>query len=81
MRSAKPVEMQYTFYSNIYDTPYITSKIEHNRQNLQEVNKLVAYLFEEGYPFKFADYKKFNNDVNDSSDGSSRAHQETPSLR
>ena len=78
MRSAKSLEMLYTFYSNIYDTPYITSKIEHNRHNLQQVNNLVSYLFKEGYSFKFADYKKFNNDVNDVSDGSSRYFSDVP---
>ena len=78
MRSAKSIEMQYTFYSNIYDTPYITSKIEHNRHNLQQVNNLVSYLFEEGYTFKFADYKKFNKDVNDVRDGSSRYFSDVP---
>ena len=78
MRSAKSIEMQYTFYSNIYDTPYITYKIEHNRHNLQQVNNLVSYLFEERYTFKFADYKKFNNDVNDVRDGSSRYFSDVP---
>ena len=78
MRSAKSIEMQYTFYSNIYDTPYITYKIEHNRHNLQQVNNLVSYLFEERYSFKFADYKKFNNDVNDVRDGSSRYFSDVP---
>ena len=38
----------------------------------------MSYLFEERYTFKFADYKKFNNDVNDVRDGSSRYFSDVP---
>ena len=78
MRSAVGKDMMYSFYGNIYDTPYITSKIDHNKVNTQKVRELVAKLFEQGYAFKYTDYKKSNKDVNDSSDGSSRYFADVP---
>lgn len=72
MRSASSVFMQYSFYGNIYDTPYITYNIEHNRTNLSQVKKMAAALFEKGYELQYADYKKEGKDVNDTKDGSSR---------
>lgn len=78
MRSAVGKDMMYSFYGNIYDTPYITSKIEHNKVNKQKVKDLVARLFEQGYVLKYADYKKINKDVNDPSDGSSRYFADVP---
>ena len=58
MRTAVSKEMFYTFYGNIYDTPYITSNIEYNRINLQMVKKLTEDLFAQGYLLKYTDYKK-----------------------
>ena len=78
MRSAVGKDMMYSFYGNIYDTPYITSKIDHNKINTQKVRELVAKLFEQGYAFKYTDYKKSNKDVNDSSDSSSRYFADVP---
>ena len=78
MRSAVGKDMMYSFYGNIYDTPYITSKIEHNKINKQKVKDLVASLFEQGYLLKYADYKKSNKDVNNPSDGSSRYFADVP---
>ena len=78
MRSAVSKEMLYTFYGNIYDTPYITTNVEHNKVNTQKVKELVDNLFEQGYKFKFADYKKAGKDVNDATDGSSRYFADVP---
>ncbi len=78
MRSAVGKDMMYSFYGNIYDTPYITSKIDHNKINTRKVRELVAKLFEQGYAFKYTDYKKANKDVNDPSDGSSRYFADVP---
>ena len=78
MRSAVGKDMMYSFYGNIYDTPYITSKIDHNKVNTQKVRELVAKLFEHGYAFKYTDYKKSNKDVNNPSDGSSRYFADVP---
>ena len=80
MRSASSVFMQYTFYGNIYDTPYITYNIDHNRQNLKQAKELAAKLFESGYELRFADYKKLSKDVWDKNDGSSRYFADVPKL-
>lgn len=78
MRTAVSKDMMYSFYGNIYDTPYITSKIEHNKINMQRVQKLASELFAQGYSLRFTDYKKVNKDVNDTSDGSSRYFADVP---
>ena len=78
MRSASSIYMQYSFYGNIYDTPYITYNIEHNKTNLLKVRNLVAHLFEKGYKFQFTDYKKEIKDVKDAKDGSSRYFADVP---
>lgn len=78
MRTAVSKDMMYSFYGNIYDTPYITSKIDHNKINTQRVQELVSHLLSEGYVLKYADYKKADKDVNDTSDGSSRYFADVP---
>ena len=78
MRTAVSKDMMYSFYGNIYDTPYITSKIEHNKINMQRVQELASELFAQGYSLRFTDYKKVNKDVNDTSDGSSRYFADVP---
>ena len=78
MRTAVSKDMMYSFYGNIYDTPYITSKIEHNKINMQRVRELASELFAQGYSLRFTDYKKVNKDVNDTSDGSSRYFVDVP---
>ena len=78
MRSAVSKDMMYTFYGNIYDTPYIASNIEHNKINTSRVRELVSYLFSHNYTFKYTDYKKANKDVNDVTDGSSRYFADVP---
>ncbi|MBO7496158.1 MAG: Z1 domain-containing protein [Salinivirgaceae bacterium] len=78
MRTAASKDVMETFYGNIYDTPYITSNIEHNRINTKKVRELVANLFSQGYKLKYADYKKANKNVDDHSDGSSRYFADVP---
>lgn len=78
MRSAVSKAILYTFYGNIYDTPYITSNIEHNRVNIKKVKELTSTLFAQGYKLKYSDYRKANKDVNDASDGSSRYFADVP---
>lgn len=78
MRSAISKDMLYSFYGNIYDTPYITSNIEHNNINLNKVKDLVSLLLSKGYKLKYADYKKSNKNINDKTDGSSRYFADVP---
>lgn len=78
MRSAVSKDMMFSFYGNIYDTPYITTKIEHNKINTQQVQELASHLLSEGYALKYTDYRKADKDVNDTSDGSSRYFADVP---
>lgn len=78
MRSASSVFMQYTFYGNIYDTPYITYNIEHNRANLGRVKDFASFLFEKDFKLRYTDYKKEAKDVNDAKDSSSRYFADVP---
>ena len=78
MRTAVSKDMLYSFYGNIYDTPYITSKIEHNKINTLKVQELAAKLLSQGYPLKYTDYRKAKKDVYDNSDGTSRYYANVP---
>lgn len=78
MRTATSKEMLYSFYGNIYDTPYVTSNLDHNRINTQKVKDLVSYLLKQGFKLKYADYKKAEKDVNDPTDGSTRYFPDVP---
>lgn len=78
MRTAVSKDMLYTFYGNIFDTPYITSNVEHNKINSQKVKELASQLFAQNYPLKYADFKKAGKDVRDVTDGSSRYFADIP---
>ncbi len=78
MRTAVSKDMLYSFYGNIYDTPYITSKIEHNKINTLKVQELAAKLLSQGYTLKYTDYRKATKDVHDNSDGTSRYYADVP---
>lgn len=78
MRTAVSKDMFYTFYGNIFDTPYITSNVEHNKINSQKVKELASQLFAQSYPLKYADFKKAGKDVRDVTDGSARYFADIP---
>lgn len=78
MRNASSIQMQYSFYGNIYDTPYVTYNVEHNKHNLSLVAKLASLLKHNGFDFKYADFRKQEKNVYDCSDGSSRYYSDVP---
>lgn len=79
MRTAMGLDVRYSFYGNIFDTPYLSFNIEHNRSNLKQAKKLINRLFVEGYKLKYTDQvKKIDKDVADISDGSSRFFENVP---
>lgn len=79
MRTAFGLDLRYSFYGNIYDTPYVSFNIEHNRNNLRMADELIKKLFAAGYNLRFADLvKKADKDVYDASDGSSRFFEDVP---
>lgn len=79
MRTAARLDLRYSFYGNIYDTPYVSFNIEHNRNNITVSNTFVASLFADGYKLRYCDIiHKANKDVNDSTDGTSRFFENVP---
>ena len=78
MRTAASIEMRYSFYGNIYDTPYVTYNVEHNRRNLEQVKLLVSKLFHDGFKLHYTDFRKSAKDVNDTNDDSSRYFSDVP---
>ena len=79
MRAARGLDLRYSFYGNIYDTPYVSFNIEHNRNNLKESANLIDVLFKGGYTLRYTDLVgKATKDVNDTSDSSSRFFENVP---
>ena len=79
MRVARGLDLRYSFYGNIYDTPYVSFNIEHNRNNLKESANLIDTLFKGGYTLRYTDLVgKAPKDVNDTSDSSSRFFENVP---
>ena len=79
MRAARGLDLRYSFYGNIYDTPYVSFNIEHNRNNLKESTDLIDTLFKGGYTLRYTDLVgKATKDVNDTSDSSSRFFENVP---
>ena len=79
MRTALGLDVRYSFYGNIYDTPYVSFNIEHNRNNLEKTKELIGNLFAAGYKLRYADLvKKGDKDVYDCTDGSSRFFENVP---
>lgn len=79
MRAARGLGLRYSFYGNIYDTPYVSFNIEHNRNNLKESTDLIDTLFKGGYTLRYTDLVgKATKDVNDTSDSSSRFFENVP---
>ena len=79
MRSAKGLDLRYSFYGNIYDTPYVSFNIEHNRNNIKETSVLIDLLFRTGFKLRYTDLAgKATKDIHDPSDGSSRFFEDVP---
>lgn len=79
MRTARGLDLRYSFYGNIYDTPYVSFNIEHNRNNMKETAILVETLFKGGYNLRYTDLVgKATKNVNDASDSSSRFFENVP---
>lgn len=81
MRTAYDLLVMESYYGNICDTPYLSIKPEHNKDNWAQVNKLVSDLFNAGTELAFADIDKhFGEDVY-SDDDSSRYFVDVPKER
>ena len=79
MRSAIGLDLRFSFYSGIHDTPYVSFNIEHNRTNLIESEAFINKLFDGGYKFQFADIvRKSSKNAYDKTDHSSRLFSDIP---
>ena len=79
MRSAYTQNIRYSYYGNIYDTPYISLNISQNTKNLNAVQKFASSMLKEGWNLHFADVGRYD-DKNIDSDkiGASRYFTDVP---
>lgn len=63
MRTSFNLSVMYSFYGNIYDTPYLSLNVKQNSQNLENVQFLTSKLIDKGYKLHFAERTKYD-DVN-----------------
>ena len=61
MRTAYELLMMESYYGNICDTPYLSVKAEHNKDNWEQVKSFAEFLFKEGYKFSFANIDKYKD--------------------
>lgn len=79
MRTAIGLDLRFSFYSDIHDTPYVSFNVEHNRINLKESEAFIQSLFKAGYKFQYADIvKKSGKNAFDPNDHSSRLFADVP---
>lgn len=79
MRSSYNLSVQYSFYGNIYDTPYLSLSVKQNSKNLETVQKITSKLLFDGFKLKFADRTKYNDkDVDNEKYGASRYFSDVP---
>lgn len=79
MRTSYNLRMQYSFYGNIYDTPYISLNVKQNKQNWERTKKLAEELFSQGYRYRFADVGRYDDSqVNNAAYGASRFFESVP---
>ena len=81
MRTAYDLLVMESYYGNICDTPYLSIKPEHNKENWAQVNKLATDLFNAGTKFAFADIAKHRGEDVHSDDDSSRYFVDVPKDR
>lgn len=78
MRTAYDLLVMESYYGNICDTPYLSNKAEHNRDNWERVKSLTEILFAEGRTFGFADIDKYAGEDVNAEDGASRYFADVP---
>ena len=57
MRRSYSYFEQYSFYGNMFDTPYVSRNIQQNLENKKAVSELASRLFSKKYDFRFTDQK------------------------
>lgn len=51
MRSSRYFEETISFYGNLHETPYVSSNVKLNTQNLEQINRLATTLCEQRFQF------------------------------
>ncbi|WP_270419150.1 Z1 domain-containing protein [Bacteroides intestinalis] len=78
MRTSFNLNLQYSYYGNIYDTPYISLNTAQNSGNLDAIQKFVTMMLDKGYKLQFADRGKFDDKDIDKEIGVSRFFADVP---
>lgn len=79
MRKAFDWSIPFTYYGNIYDTPYISLNPAQNRTNLNVISSFANKLKEEGYSFRFADVGRYpQSEILNPNIGTSRYFADVP---
>lgn len=79
MRKAFDWTIPFTYYGNIFDTPYVSLNESQNRNNLKVISSLAATLKEKGYSFRFADVGRHpQSAINNPNIGTSRYFADVP---
>ena len=81
MKASYTLNMQYSFYGNMYDTPYVSLNTDQNKKNWTAAKDFASELFAAEYRFRFADVGRFaDSDIN-SDIGASRFFENVPKER
>lgn len=78
MRASYNLHMQYSFYGNMFDTPYVSLNVKQNKTNWEEVAGFSKALFDGHYKLRFADVGKYNDADIDSDIPASRFFEDVP---
>lgn len=73
MRYSYNLSVLYSFYGNIYDTPYLSLNVKQNSQNLENVQVFTSKLINSGCKLKFAERTRYKDvDIDNEKYGASR---------
>lgn len=79
MRKSFNLMLQYSFYGNMYDTPYISPNVALNKENLDLIKEFTEVLIGGGNKLRFADIGKHDDSkIDDPCIGASRFFHNVP---
>ena len=79
MRKSFDLMLQYSFYGNMYDTPYISPNVALNQENLNLIQEFANTLICCGKKLRFAEIGKYDDSkIDDPNIGASRFFHDVP---
>ena len=79
MRKSCDLMLQYSFYGNMYDTPYISPNVALNQENLNLIQEFANTLICCGKKLRFAEIGKYDDSkIDDPNIGASRFFHDVP---